>query len=74
MTSITSSTQILEWHISVDGAEEKGHPISRIEMNFGMAAKCFDMLAEKHSDKTVRLFAVSKNEIKKSRPRLTAQT
>ncbi len=65
----TTTPQILEWHISVDGAEEKGHPVQRIEMNFGCAAKTFDMLTEHYSDKVVRLFAVSKNEIKKSRPK-----
>ncbi len=57
--------QIVEWHICVIGTAEKGHPIQKIEMQFGAAAATFDGLCEQYPQNEIKMFSVTKEEIKK---------
>jgi len=63
-----TTSQTIEWHLSVDAATKGGHPIQRIEMNFGAAAASFDQLVESYPKNTVRMFSIVKQEIKRQRP------
>ena len=58
-----NNSQILEWHVSVDGVLEKGHPINKIEMQFEEAARMMDYFHETYPEHTVRMFEVSKREV-----------
>jgi hypothetical protein len=57
----------IEYHISVDH-QESGHPIQRIEYTFDGAAKSFDDMCAHYPKRTVRLFSVIKEELRKRGP------
>jgi len=58
---------ILEYLVSVPGAEENGHPIQRIEGHFQAAAKSADQLRERFPEHDVFIHVLRKIELHRIR-------
>ena len=66
-------TRATEYLIRVSGAQKDGHPIQRIEYNFGEAARSMDLLHETYPENDIVMYKLEEKEVatfkgKKKRP------